>query len=69
MKVFILTADTHNDYYGSEISLFGVFTTKQKAEQRKADLSKLGYHADVNETQLDKICEIYLGGYVEKRRL
>lgn len=65
MKVFIVTADTHNDYYGSKISLFGVFTTKQKAEQRKADLSKLGYHADVNETQLDKICEIYLGGYVE----
>ena len=65
MKVFIVTADTHNDYYGSEISLFGVFTTKQKAEQRKADLSKLGYHADVIETQLDKICKIYLGGYIE----
>ena len=60
MNVFIVTADTHNDYYGSEISLFGLFTTKQKAEQRKADLSKLGYHADVNETQLDKICIKYI---------
>lgn len=65
MKVFIVTTDTHNDCYGSETSLFGTFTTKQKAEQRKADLSKLGYHADVNETQLDKICEIYLCGYIE----
>lgn len=65
MKVYVVTADTYNDNYGTEISLFGIFTTKRKAEQRKYDLEKLGYDADINETYVDKKCEIYLGGYIE----
>ena len=65
MKVYIVTADTCNDYYGTDISLFGIFTTKIKAKQRKLDLSKLGYDVDINETTIDKNCEIFLGGYVE----
>lgn len=65
MKVYVVTADTYNDDYGTDISLFGIFTTQRKAEQRKLDLSKLGYDVDINETTVDKNCEIYLGGYVE----
>lgn len=65
MKVYIVTADTYNDSYGTDISLFGIFTTKIKAKQRKLDLSKLGYDVDINETTIDKKCEIYLGGYIE----
>lgn len=65
MKVYVVTADTYNDNYGTEISLFGIFTTKIKAKQRKLDLSKLGYDVDINETTIDKKCEIFLGGYIE----
>lgn len=65
MKVYVVTADTYNDDYGTDISLFGIFTTQSKAEQRKLDLSKLGYDVDINETTINKNCEIYLGGYIE----
>ena len=65
MKVYVVTADTYNCGYGADISLFGIFTTQRKAEQRKLDLSKLGYDVDINETTIDKKCEIYLGGYIE----
>ena len=65
MKVYVVTSDTYNDCYGADISLFGIFTTQRKAEQRKLDLSNLGYDVDINETTIDKNCEIYLGGYVE----
>ena len=65
MKVYVVTADTYNYGYGTDISLFGIFTTKIKAEQRKSDLEKLGYDVDINETPIDKKCEIYLGGYIE----
>lgn len=65
MKVYVVTADTYNDDYGTDISLFGIFTTQRKAEQRKSDLAKLGYGVNINETTIDKKCEIYLGGYIE----
>lgn len=65
MKVYVVTADTYNDNYGTEIRLFGIFTTQIKAEQRKDDLEKLGYYVHINETYVDKKCEIYLGGYIE----
>lgn len=65
MKVYVVTADTYDDSYGTEISLFGIFTTQRKAEQRKCDLEKLGYYVHINETDVDKKCEIYLGGYIE----
>lgn len=42
MKVYVVTADTYNDDLGADISLFGIFTTQRKAEQRKYDLEKLG---------------------------
>ena len=65
MKVYVVTADTYNYGYGADISLFGIFTTKIKAKQRKSYLSKLGYDVDINETTIDEKCEIYLGGYIE----
>ena len=65
MKVYVVTADTYNYGYGANISLFGIFTTQIKAKQRKLDLSKLGYDVDINETTINKNCEIYLGGYIE----
>ena len=42
MKVYVLTADTYNEKWGSEISLFGVFSTKEKAEKQSSEM-KLDY--------------------------
>ena len=38
MKVYVLTADTYNENWGSEIELFGVFTTEKKANKRASEM-------------------------------
>ena len=64
MKVYVLTADTHDGSYGSEIELFGVFSTKEKA-QKKAKAMKLDCY-DISPVTIDENEEpAYLGGYIE----
>lgn len=64
MKVYVLTADVWVSGYGSEIFLFGVFTTEEKA-QKQADEMKLGYY-DINSVDIDETkVSTYLGGYIE----
>ena len=66
MKVYVVSADTWGGGYGSEISLFGIFRNRIKAENRKKKLKEqLGYVAQFNEVWLDGDCGIYLGGYTE----
>ena len=61
MKVYVLTGDTCNEPWGSEISLFGVFSTKEEA-QRLADKTQ----CDISIVNIDEVEEPkYLGGYVE----
>ncbi len=64
MRVFVLTADTYDEGYGSSIELFGVFTTKKKANNRASEM-KLDYPTisvmDIDENEKPK----YLGGYIE----
>lgn len=66
MKVYVLTADTYDDYYfyGSEIELFGVFSTEEKAKNQASEM-KLDYYniyyVDIDETKK----QFYLGGYTE----
>ena len=64
MKVYVLTADTYNEKWGSEISLFGVFSTKEKAEKQSSEM-KLDYPtiSVVNIDENEK--PSYLGGYYE----
>lgn len=66
MRLYIVYADTYNAPYGSEMSIFGIFSDKEKAEQRKKSLDE-NYEYDVwiEETTLDENCEINLGGYIE----
>ena len=33
MKVYIVAEDTYTQSYGAEIELFGVYTTKEQAEE------------------------------------
>lgn len=63
MKVYVLTADTWDDY-GSSIELFGVFTTEKKALKQVSEM-KLDYY-DINQVDIDETKEhFYLGGYIE----
>ena len=64
MKVYILTADTYYDNWGSEIELFGVFSTEEKAKHyaNKMEL----YNFDIDQINIDEVGkQIYLGGYIE----
>lgn len=66
MKVYVLTADTYNEYYyyGAEIELFGVFSTEEKAK-KQASKMKLDYY-DINSVDIDETkVSTYLGGYIE----
>ena len=64
MRVYVLTADTYDGAWGSEISLFGVFTTEEKAEKRASEM-KLDYPA-ISVINIDDNEEhSYLGGYIE----
>ena len=65
MKVYVLTADTYNRGYGSEISLFGVYEFKEIAEEKMIELSTKGYYPKITEVKLNKDTDEYLGGYVE----
>lgn len=61
MKVYVLTGDTYVGNWGSEISLFGVFSTKEEAEKRADKME-----CDISIVNIDEVEEpIYLGGYYE----
>nr|DAD56799.1 MAG TPA: hypothetical protein [Caudoviricetes sp.] len=62
MKVYVLTADTYKSY-GVQIELFGVFTTKEKAEKRASEM-KLDC-PDISVVNVDENEHGYLGGYIE----
>lgn len=64
MKVYIVTADTYNRPWGSEIEFFGVFSTKEKAEKRASEM-KLECD-DIFVVNIDdNNVQEYLGGYYE----
>lgn len=66
MKVYVLTADTYDNhyFYGSEIELFGVFTTKEKAENQASKM-KLDYYDIISVYVDENKGRFYLGGYIE----
>ena len=64
MKVYVLTADTYKGGYGSDVELFGVFSTEEKAKDyaKKIEL----YNFDIDQINIDEVGnKIYLGGYIE----
>lgn len=64
--VYIVTADTHDDCYGAEIELFGIYTNEEMAKKRCETLHKnKGYYTKIEKVILNKKCDIYLGGYFE----
>lgn len=64
MKVYVLTADTYDERYGSSIELFGVFTTEEKAKKQASEMELDCY--DISPMNIDENEEpSYLGGYIE----
>lgn len=66
MKVYVVWADTYNNSWGCEVSLFGVYDSEEKARAAIKELN--------NERRLDYIIEeltinerekVYLDGYYE----
>lgn len=65
-KVYILSADTYEECWGCEITVFGVFTTKRKAQKIKAELEKEhSYIFYIDEINLDELDECYIGGFID----
>lgn len=67
MKLYVVTADTWDMGYGSEIYLIGVFKDEDKAKQAASE--NVG---EITEVILDELYPIidgangkYLGGYIE----
>lgn len=67
MKLYVVSADTYQECYGASISIFGVFSSAEKAEKciKKNLKKKNNYNYEINEVNLDKCTELDLGGYFE----
>ena len=66
MKVYVLTADTYYGSGGTEIELFGVFSTEEKAKNQAKEMKLDCY--DIYYINIDEIGQrIYLGGYIEQK--
>lgn len=64
MKLYVISADTYEDSYGATISIFGVYDSLEKAKEAIEELNDR-YLYSINEMELNKTQEIYLGGYYE----
>lgn len=65
-KVYLLSADTYEECFGCKITVFGIFTTKRKAQRMKAKLEKeYTYIFNIDEFNLDELAEVYIGGFIE----
>lgn len=61
MEVYVVTYDDHYDSWGASISLDGVYSTREKAEEALKTLP----FAELNAVTIDEKATIYLGGYIE----
>lgn len=64
MKVYVLTADVTYGLYGSDVRLFGVFTTEEKAKKQASKMELDCY--DIHSVNIDETKDkFYLGGSTE----
>lgn len=75
-KLYLVYGDTWFGCYGSEINIFGVFTSKEMAEKvkkqkedeyfendQKSKFTEVAFY--IKEICVNTICNEYLGGYIE----
>lgn len=65
MKLYVISADTHDDSWGVQISIFGVFGENHLIGALEELKQKYNYNFEVNEVNLNECTETYLGGYFE----
>lgn len=61
MKVYVLTSDVYEEFYGADIRLFGVFDSEDAAEKRAKELGFPVYL--ITEVEMNAPAEEYIGGY------
>lgn len=65
MKLYVISADTYNDSWGSQISIFGVFDEEHVYDALEELQKEYDYYFEVNEISLNERNETYLGGYFD----
>ena len=65
MRLYVVSADTYNASWGTQISIFGVFNENHLADALEELQQKYNYNFEVNEANLNECTDIYLGGYLE----
>lgn len=65
MKIYVVTADTYSDDYGSNIELLRVTRDRALADESYQFALNKGWHPQIDEVELDKSTRKYLGGYIE----
>ena len=65
MKLYVVTADTYNDPYGSEISLLRVTANKSLAEESVKYGESKKWFVNMDEVEEGEELDVYLGGYYE----
>lgn len=65
MKLYVVTYDGCDENWGTDIYLYGIYDSKEKAEKASAKI--ITYHGEINEIELNdnNNQRIYLGGYHE----
>jgi hypothetical protein len=64
-NIYILSADTYDEPYGSCINILFVSLDKSKVEAYKNSPENKYPYAEIHEIELDKATKEYLGGYCE----
>lgn len=65
MKLYVISANTYEDSWGAQISIFGVFDDEHVHSALEELEKKYNYFFEVNEINLNERNETYLGGYFE----
>ena len=67
MKLYVVSADSYESSYGCDISIFGIYSSNEQAENAIKELNKKNDHIryNIDEMNLNETKEVYLGGYYE----
>lgn len=63
--LYLITADTYDGGYGSYVDLFGIADSKEESDKIAKFVESKGYEPIVNEVELNKNMQKFLGGYAE----
>lgn len=63
--LYLITADTYDGGYGSYVDLFGIADSKEELDKIAKFVESKGYEPIVNEVELNKNMQKFLGGYAE----